>query len=102
MTPTMPKLQSMRRQDGGMPRSLPGDEGERDDSGAGDVAELEYPPVADGVDEGTDEGNGDRSQEWRAGSPVGGGAGAISMIRFRAAVSDSASVRSEGEGRDAA
>ena len=33
-----------------------GDEGERNDPGTGDDAELEYPLVADSVDERTDEG----------------------------------------------
>jgi len=33
--------------------------GQRNDASAGDDAELEYPLVADGVDEGTNEGDGD-------------------------------------------
>jgi len=37
----------------------PGDEGERNDAGTGDDAELEYPFVSDGIDQRTDEGDGD-------------------------------------------
>ena len=36
-----------------------GNEGERNYTGTGDDTELQYPLVADGVDERTDEGDGD-------------------------------------------
>jgi hypothetical protein len=45
-----------------------GNEGEGDDSSAGDDAELEYPPVAERVDERTDERNG--NDEVGEGQPV--------------------------------
>ena len=46
-----------------------GDEGQRNYTGTGDDAELEYPLVADGVNERTDEGDGD--DEVGEGEPIG-------------------------------
>ena len=46
-----------------------GDEGEGDDSDAGDDAELDDPLVTDGVDEWTEEGN--RDNDMGEGQPVG-------------------------------
>ena len=46
-----------------------GDKGEGNDAGAGDDSELEYPLVADWVDERSDEGDGD--DEMRKREPVG-------------------------------